>query len=358
MLPLETRIESVLKELEKNISFVSRATLAVFEPENEKAVLYRKGRIKSPASTEKKIFPLKSVRSAEHLKPGKHLIVKDLRALKSLSETDRENLEDGICSYLSVPLFYRNELTGALFLCSDIPDPFSENDIELAKDVANSLTLALEQNKLEQSLIKKNAEKELLLKEIHHRVKNNLQVISSLLNLQSASFKDAEMLEAFQKSKDRIHAMALIHTKLYESGNLSEIIFEEYIQQLIASISASYSPEPGIKWEASAKEIKINVDISINLGLIITELVTNSLKHAFKEKKEGLIKIDLIALPDGKNQLTVADNGCGLPENFKYGQTNSLGLEIVGSLIEQIEGTLEINSENGTSFIIRFDNLQ
>jgi PAS domain S-box-containing protein len=353
MQPIEQKIRAVLIELEKNLSFVCRASVCVFNFEISTAVIYRRENINNSDSFSKFEFPISSIRSAKYLTPTEHFLVADLANEKELSATDKENLNDGIRSYLCVPLSFSNQLTGALFLCSDVINPFKPHDIELAYDVANSLSLALEQYKLEQSLIRKNAEKELLLKEIHHRVKNNLQVISSLLNLQSSSFSDPIALEAFQKSKDRIVAMSLIHTKLYESGNLSEIDFEEYLHQLVASIADSYGSHE-IEWEANAEGIKLGIDVSINLGLIITELASNAFKHAFDKRTEGVVKVEVKSVENGKTLLTVSDNGKGLAENFDISKSSSLGLEIVQSLTEQLEGTLEYASENGTRFLIKF----
>lgn len=353
--PLQHRIEAVLEELEKNISFVCRSTLAVTDRENHVAYLYRKGKIKDAPTGSNIVVPLHTVRSIKNMEPGKHYLVPDLTKETELSETDRDNLRDGIISYLAVPMYFQEKLLGALFLCSDIANPFNAQDLVLANDVANSLSLAIQQNRLEQTLIQKNAEKELLLKEIHHRVKNNLQVISSLLNMQSDMIDDSKAQDAFQKSKNRINAMALIHTKLYESGNLSRIDFQGYLNQLMDFIAASYAPHTGIKWKGIAQGVQFDVDLSINLGLIITELITNSFKHGFNNRKKGMVTVEVKDLVNGSSRLLVMDDGSGLPEKFVLGESNSLGLEIVQSLTGQIDGTLKISSENGARFEIVFD---
>lgn len=209
-----------------------------------------------------------------------------------------------------------------------------------------------EKKKLEEELIRKSSENELMLKEIHHRVKNNLQVISSLLNLQFSSIDDKEVHEALSKSKDRINAMALIHTKLYQSKNLSSINFGEYINQLAASITVSYSTNNSIKCSVKQSHAVFDIDLCINLGLIITELLTNAFKHAFKGRAEGEIHVELTN-KSGKHELIVADNGIGITDNVK--STQSLGLEIVTALTEQINGTLDVTSNGGLKYVITFE---
>ena len=190
-----------------------------------------------------------------------------------------------------------------------------------------------EKKKLEEEIIKKNLENELLLKEIHHRVKNNLQVISSLLNLQFNNIDNKLVHEALSKSKDRINSMALIHTKLYQSGDLASINFSDYINQLTASITASYSIHNNIKCIVKKSVASFDIDLSINLGLIITELLTNAFKHAFKGRPDGEIQVEL-TYKAGKYKLIIADNGIGITDNINTHQ--SLGLEIVEALTEQI----------------------
>tara|TARA_B100000809_G_scaffold31265_1_gene27184 strand:+ start:117 stop:1070 length:954 start_codon:yes stop_codon:yes gene_type:complete len=210
-----------------------------------------------------------------------------------------------------------------------------------------------EKKELEEKLIRKNHENELLLKEIHHRVKNNLQVITSLLNLQFNGIEDKKVLEAVSKSKDRINSMSLIHTKLYQSGNLSSVNFGEYISELTASIEASYS-DNNIKCLVKYSQVLFDIDIdtSINLGLIITELLTNAYKHAFKGRIDGEIQVELTNKA-GKLEVIVSDNGIGITDKVK--STQSLVLEIVKALTEQINGTIDVTSNPGLKYVITFE---
>jgi PAS domain S-box-containing protein len=208
-----------------------------------------------------------------------------------------------------------------------------------------------EKKKLEKELIRKNSENELLLKEIHHRVKNNMQIISSFLNLQFSDFEDEKVKDALLKSKDRINSMALIHTKIYQSKELLSINFCEYIQSLTKAIEEGYSLNKNIRFKITDSNIVFEIDLMINLGLIITEIITNSFKHAFNELNEGIITIDLKKKVNSYH-LLISDNGKGL--DFLNIEKNTLGLDIVKALVEQINATIEINSQNGLKYSIKF----
>lgn len=204
---------------------------------------------------------------------------------------------------------------------------------------------------LEQKLIQKNIQNELLLREIHHRVKNNLQVISSLLNLQFDNICDPAALDALSKSKDRIHAMGLLHTTLYESADFDSINFREYLPQLIRFIATSYNFDKRIEWSSECQVEQLNIDISMNLGLIITELVTNSFKHAFGNGN-GLVKVILNQNADQQYVLSVEDNGVGIPEDLLKSNDQTFGFSIVRSLVGQINGIIDIDSRPGCTRVL------
>ena len=198
-------------------------------------------------------------------------------------------------------------------------------------------------------------EKELLIKEIHHRVKNNMQIISSLLSLQSNYINDDLTLQAFKESEGRIMAMSLVHESIYLSNNLSSINFENYAQRLVMGIITNYNAQT-ITLKFDIGDITLNIETAIPCGLIITELVTNSLKYAFS-KNEGLISISFTRELD-KLKLIVSDDGIGLPEHLLHEESDSLGLSLVKMLINQLGGDLQINNTNGTVFTIIFKELE
>ncbi len=199
-------------------------------------------------------------------------------------------------------------------------------------------------------------EKELLLRELHHRVKNNLQIILSLINLQSNGIKDQEDLEIFRESQSRVKSLAIIHEKLYQSADFASINFEEYIRSLVSYLFSYYSTT-NISVDIDVeKDLILNMDTAVPCGLIINELVTNSIKFAFRGGKPGKIYIKL-RYEDGSLILIIGDNGVGLPEGINFENSEKLGLQLVKTLTDQLEGTIEYNGENGAEFKIKFKEL-
>lgn len=197
-------------------------------------------------------------------------------------------------------------------------------------------------------------EKEVMLKEIHHRVKNNLQVISSLLSVQSKYLIDRHDVDLFRESQDRVKSMALVHEKLYQSNDLAYIDFPSYIDRLATNLFRSYGGGSGnIKLFMDVADVKLNVDTAIPCGLIVNELVTNSLKYAFPDNRNGTISI-ILRPENGQCLLEVSDDGIGIPENFRIDNSNSLGLQLVTMLSSQLDGTIAIDVTKGTRFTILF----
>lgn len=195
--------------------------------------------------------------------------------------------------------------------------------------------------------------KEVLLREIHHRVKNNMQVISSLLSLQSSYVKDNQYKEMFKESQNRIKTMALIHEKLYQSHDLEKIDFKEYVIDMVQGLSRAYGVPGDIVVRVEMDTFYLGIDTAIPCGLIINELVTNSLKHAFPGKK-GEVTVSLRS-EDGIIELTVRDNGVGLPENVDFENTQTLGLRLVTMLAkDQLDGEIRVDRRKGTEFCITF----
>jgi two-component sensor histidine kinase len=197
-------------------------------------------------------------------------------------------------------------------------------------------------------------EKEVLLQEIHHRVKNNLQIISSLLNLQAQQIEDQGIVDAFRDSQNRIRSMALIHEQLYGSHDLAEIDFGAYIRDLAIDLFRSYQVDARrIRLDVETDRVRLGIDRAVPCGLIVNELVSNALKHAFPNGRQGGIQVDLRA--EGQQMtILVRDDGIGLPEGLDYQNTPSLGLQLVNSLVSQVDGEITLEPVQGTGFRVKF----
>ena len=199
-------------------------------------------------------------------------------------------------------------------------------------------------------------EKETLLQEIHHRVKNNMTVISSLLKLQSNSIKDERVKEALLDSQTRIESMSMVHEALYQSENLSSIELDQYISKLTTSVFQNYTTSGQIELKIESEKIKVGAKQASPLGLIVNELISNSLKYAFPDDKKGEISMNLKLNKESEVELIVSDNGIGIPKGFDWQKADSLGLKLVKMLAEnQLDGSIDMESRNGTKFTIKFN---
>nr|WP_255420816.1 histidine kinase dimerization/phosphoacceptor domain -containing protein [Methanosarcina sp. MSH10X1] len=280
-----------------------------------------------------------------------------------------------ITSLLGVPLVQNGKAVG-LIVVANREGGYSHEQQEDLEAIAPAVTQALQRKKAEETLAKADIFRQ---KEIHHRIKNNLQVISSLLDLQADQFrnreciKDSEVLEAFRESQDRVTSMSLIHEELYKVEGFETLNFSPYIEKLAENLFQTYRlGNLDINLDVDLEEDAFfNMDTAVPLGIIVNELVSNSLKHAFPDRNKGTIQIKLHrtenrecinSREESENKgcksasftLTIADDGKGIPENLEIEDLDSLGLQLVISLVDQLDGTIELKKNNGTEFIIRF----
>ncbi len=253
----------------------------------------------------------------------------------------------------SLEVFYLEERPGPA------EGPFLKEEKELIDDLGLQLGVMVE-NKLAQRAIQASLrEKEALLREIHHRVKNNLQVISSLMSLQAERIPDEGARKMLKESQARIRSMAFIHEKLYQSRDLSKVDFASYIRSLAASLFQSYRLDPGqVRLETELEDVGIDINSAGPCGLVVNELVSNALKHAFPEGRKGTVRIGLRREADGTITLRVADDGVGFPEALDFRKADSFGLQILGLLVEQLDAKIELDRTNGTAFTISFRELE
>ena len=263
--------------------------------------------------------------------------------------------ETTIGSIATIPILSANREIGYLILIRKSTTEFSNHEmgflLTLGKEVGTIVSSAKSELELKESL----SEKEVLLKEIHHRVKNNLQIIISLFNLQKRNLKDEKIKETFEDSKNRIKSMALIHEILYQTENYVHLNYKRYIRALISNLVRSYQKIiSNINVEYDIEDISIDINDAIPLALIINELVSNSLKYAFADEIKS--KKLSISLKQNKNEviLTITDNGKGFPTNYDATKSKSLGLRLVSMLTKQLHGTYERINDQGTKSMIKF----
>jgi len=302
--------------------------------------------------------------SMQWLKQGDVFHVPDVAELPPEAERERKEFEsEGIRTLVNVPIMARQMMIGFLgFDAVHARKSWSEEDIRLLKLIGEIIANALDRKAIEERLQGSLRDKEVLLREIHHRVKNNMQVVNSLLFLQEQAVHDrvdAIALDAFKQSRARIKAMATIHDRLYRSSEYASIDFEEYLNALVPELVTSYGTGSQIKIEISAEGIKLGLDAAVPCALIINELITNSLKHAFPRGEQGRIKLTMDHRPGGGVRLVVADNGTGMPTT--EGQQmlpKTLGLQLVTDLARQLDGSVTVSNMQGTHVQVDFSRVE
>ena len=259
-----------------------------------------------------------------------------------------------ITSFLGVPFRHGGEVVGAIGLANK-DGGYGPDDRQDIEALSMSFMVAVMRMRAEEQVRTSLEEKEVLLKEIHHRVKNNLQVISSLLNLQSNIVGDEKVEEMFRESRNRVRSMALSHEQLYQSEGLARVDFGRYIRDLAGTLFRSYGADPAaVRLTVDVADVSLALDTAIPCGLMVNELVSNCLKHAFPDGGAGEILIRLVSDDDARHTLAVRDNGVGFPEDTDHRTSPTLGLQLVSSLADQLGGTIELDRSEGTEFRISF----
>jgi two-component sensor histidine kinase len=230
-------------------------------------------------------------------------------------------------------------------------DLFRKTRALATMNIAMEQEIAAQLQQLKASLV----EKDTLLKEIHHRVKNNLQIISSLISLQSNKISDPDQRRLFQDTRDRVKSMALVHEKLYQSKDLGRVEMAEYTRQLLNDLfQVNGAVAAKLRLELELEPVLLPVDVAIPCGLILNELTTNAIKHAFHNRPSGRIAVRLRAAPEETVQLIFADDGQGFASHVDWREADTLGLQLVRMLTEQLQGTIEVVNGHGTTFRLSF----
>lgn len=250
-------------------------------------------------------------------------------------------------SLIAAPLIAGEKVIGVIVIQDyKYENAFTQNQLELLTTIGSQAAIALENSYLYTEVTKSLKDKEILLQEVHHRVKNNLQVMSSLIKLQSRYIHDEKMLEILKETGGRIQSMAIVHSKLYKTKNYEYINFEEYARNLINNFQSFYGYKlRNIKFNIDIQDLEFNIDTAIPCGLIINELVSNSIKYAFPDNRSGEILLSISPLKNKKYKLIVKDNGIGAPKGIDLKKSDTLGIELVTLLTRQLNGSIDIISE-------------
>jgi two-component sensor histidine kinase len=352
--------QAALERIGSIISCPSSGIVAIDSETRETRVLATRTADQTLIGTEAH-FPLAVLAHVDMYRQGETRVVDDIRSVSKLSHAEQVMSELGVRSYIGVPLIVHEELIGVLVLVAHEPRVCLPENAEVAQEVARSLAIAIQQARLREELQRRTQqvelslrEKEALLQEVHHRVKNNLQVISSLLSLQSERIKHRPTLDIFLDSQVRVQSMALVHEALYQSPELAQVDFGEYVRSLTGYLLRAYGISPGkVVLKTDVRDVTLGISVAVPCGLIINELVSNAVKHAFPEGNSGEITVGLYSDQTGF-RLVVRDDGIGLPVDLDLQNPDSLGLQLVDTLVGQLEGTIELDRSHGTRFDISF----
>ena len=299
---------------------------------------------------------------------GETLVVQDAQTDERHVGRLGERIGLSLRSIASVPLQVKGRVIGTLQAVDTEADRLGPDDLKLLEPLAASAAIAIENARLyerareeiaerrqaQEALQASLREKESLLQEIHHRVKNNLQVMTSLLRLQCQFTENPEIRQALAANRDRIQSMALVHEHLYQSPDLARINLADYLRRYVPYLTRVYRKQAAhIAVNVEARDTFLNIDHAVPCGLLINELVSNALKHAFPDGRTGEILLE-VQKQNGKTKLKVSDDGIGLPEDLDFRRAESLGLQLVNTLVRQLDGTISLDSQQGTTFEVTF----
>ena len=287
--------------------------------------------------------------------PTEVLIIPDARLDTKFADNPMVSKDPHVVFYAGAPLISKNGYPlGTLCIIDFIPRSLNKEEVETLKILSNQVSKLIDLRTTNEELNRNLEEKNVMLKEIHHRVKNNLQLVSSLLNLQANAISNEDFSKAIKSSQDRIKSMAIVHEKLYQSNSLSEINLKNYLTTLVDEKS-SQKFKNEIRFSLDIPDVKFKIDRVVPIGLLVNEMITNSCKHAFNSSNDNLIKIQLIIKAKDEYELRYEDNGTGLDEDYQEANPHSMGMELIDSFVDQLDGKLELTSTNkGVEYVINF----
>jgi two-component sensor histidine kinase len=262
-------------------------------------------------------------------------------------------LKEGIRALAFVPLLYRKQLLGKFMIYHNSPHHFSEAEIQLAETIAGLFSFALEHKRIERDLRAETQRRDLLMKEIHHRIKNNLQIVVSILGLQ-ANQTDPAVRDILKDCENRVRSMAMIHEKLYNASSFTSVDIGAYLRELSETLFRSYEADGKVRMTIRCQSAEGAVDKAMYCGLLVSEILSNSLKHAFQDSNPGEVLVSFEQDMNGRFVLLIKDNGDGIPNRIEMDNGNSLGLRLISMLTAQLKGEVHLDRSEGSSFRIEF----
>lgn len=290
------------------------------------------------------------------IKNGEPILVNE--ALREELTASGEIVQSGFPSkiWMGVPLKQHGKVVGVVAVRSyNDPNLYAQSDLDVLTFVSEEIALAIDQKRADDQIKQDLEEKEILIKEVHHRVKNNMQIISSMLKLQSRYIEDESALDLFKNSQNRVRSMALIHERIYRSKDLASVDFGEYVDSLLRSLIINFEiTSAKIKLDINCHDVSVKMDQAIPLGLIVNELISNALKHGFKDGQHGHLRVHFTRLENNEYKLLVGNSGIINPEEINFENPDTLGLQLVKALTKQLHGKIKCEYEDETRFIITF----
>ena len=332
------------------------------EDESEITMVYWPVKTAEECSVKEKPLTLKVSETgllAEAIRQRKPVITNDYAAPSPL----KKGLPEGhvpLTRHMNIPLFEKDHIVAVVGVGNKETD-YTEADVQQLTLLMDAMWRVIEKKKADALILASLHEKEMLLKEIHHRVKNNLQIIGSLLYLQSVNVSDPFTQGILRECRARVKSMALIHEKLYRSKDIGRIPFVTYLEGLVEALKDSYGVDDdrvAFDIAVTPEDLTLNIETGIPCGLLVNELLSNSLKYAFPDSRTGRIRIEIGQTAPRNYTLVIADNGVGFPKDVDFRNTPSLGLQLVNNLVSQLDGEIVLDASDGTKFSIRFAGIE
>ena len=349
---LDALYEKILDFLGRTIDLVS-ASVQLLVEDHLKIVAFR-GFLEDEVVKELS-FPLENpFPNARVVLERRSIALADIReAFPHFSEEPEKYQSGHIRSWLGVPMMLGDRVVGVITVDRAEVRPFTDEEVQLVTTFAAHVAAAINNAQLYRDLARLAETREFLLRELHHRVKNNMQLVSSILSLQGRSLKDHRAREVLREVQLRVRSLGLVHEALHEAVEVGTIDLASYLRSVVNSVLSEYSVEAPLLPEFDVETVKVGVDVSVPLGLIVGEMVLNAVKHAYPNNGGGPLRVGL-TVEDCRATLTVADEGTGLPEKVSPEEPMSFGLSLLNALSQQLQGELSVERSGGTAWSLDF----